>query len=740
MADMEPGEGCPMGHGGGEIKMRSLLGRQNKDWWPDALPVEMLHQHGVSPDPMGPDFDYAAAFSKIDYAALKADLTALMTDSKPWWPADYGHYGPFMIRMAWHAAGTYRVTDGRGGAASGQQRFEPLNSWPDNGNLDKARRLLWPIKQKYGQSISWADLFILAGNVAIESMGGPVFGFGGGRKDVYQSEGDTFWGAEEIWVSDGAKTRLIDGETTELEGPLAAIQMGLIYVNPEGPGGNPDPLQSARDMRATFSRMAMNSEETVALTAGGHAFGKAHGAKPAETFGKNPASEAVHLQGMGWLTDDEEIGKGHITTSGIEGSWSNNPTQWSSDYFRLLFKYDYELTESPAGAKMWTPVNPDPEDMAPDARDSNKRVPTIMTTADMALKIDPEFRAISERFRDDHAALEDAFARAWFKLCHRDMGPKIRYLGPEVPEETLIWMDPVPEGTAPSDAEVAAFKSAVLASELTISQLVKTAWASASTYRRSDHRGGANGARIALAPQKDWAINEPAELAKVLAKLNELRGGMSLADAIVLAGSAAIEKAAKDGGVDVSVPFTGGRGDATQDWTEVESFNWMEPQADGFRNYLKTRQPVKTEELLLDRASLLGLSGPELTVLVGGLRVLGGNFGDIPEGVLTNRKGVLTNDFFVNLLDNDTFWELVDTSSDEEFIGYTRGGRTEKWHATRTDLIFGSNSQLRATAEVYAERGHEAKFVRDFVKAWVKVMNADRFDVAAKPLSSNRAS
>jgi catalase-peroxidase len=740
MADMEPGEGCPMGHGGGEIKMRSLLGRQNKDWWPDALPVEMLHQHGVSPDPMGPDFDYAAAFSKIDYAALKADLTALMTDSKPWWPADYGHYGPFMIRMAWHAAGTYRVTDGRGGAASGQQRFEPLNSWPDNGNLDKARRLLWPIKQKYGQSISWADLFILAGNVAIESMGGPVFGFGGGRKDVYQSEGDTFWGAEEIWVSDGAKTRLIDGETTELEGPLAAIQMGLIYVNPEGPGGNPDPLQSARDMRATFSRMAMNSEETVALTAGGHAFGKAHGAKPAETFGKNPASEAVHLQGMGWLTDDEEIGKGHITTSGIEGSWSNNPTQWSSDYFRLLFKYDYELTESPAGAKMWTPVNPDPEDMAPDARDSNKRVPTIMTTADMALKIDPEFRAISERFRDDHAALEDAFARAWFKLCHRDMGPKIRYLGPEVPEETLIWMDPVPEGTAPSGAEVAAFKSAVLASELTVSQLVKTAWASASTYRRSDHRGGANGARIALAPQKDWAINEPAELAKVLAKLNELRGGMSLADAIVLAGSAAIEKAAKDGGVDVSVPFTGGRGDATQDWTEVESFNWMEPQADGFRNYLKTRQPVKTEELLLDRASLLGLSGPELTVLVGGLRVLGGNFGDIPEGVLTNRKGVLTNDFFVNLLDNDTFWELVDTSSDEEFIGYTRGGRTERWHATRTDLIFGSNSQLRATAEVYAERGHEAKFVRDFVKAWVKVMNADRFDVTAKPLSSNRAS
>ena len=716
---------CPFPHD----KARSLLGRQNKDWWPDALPVDMLHQHGVSPDPMGPDFDYAEAFSKLDYQALKADLTALMTDSKDWWPADYGHYGPFMIRMAWHAAGTYRVTDGRGGAGSGQQRFEPLNSWPDNGNLDKARRLLWPIKQKYGQSISWADLFILAGNVAIESMGGPVFGFGGGRKDVYQSEGDTFWGAEEIWVNEGAKTRIIEGEIEELEGPLAAIQMGLIYVNPEGPGGNPDPLQSARDMRATFSRMAMNSEETVALTAGGHAFGKAHGAKPSDTFGKAPAGEAIHQQGFGWLTDVEEIGKGNITTSGIEGSWSNNPTQWGGDYFRLLFKYDYELTESPAGAKMWTPINPDPEDMAPDARDPSKRVPTIMTTADMALKIDPEFRAISERFRDDQAALDDAFARAWFKLTHRDMGPKIRYLGPEVPAEDLIWQDPVPAGTVPSDADVAAFKSAVLASGLTVSQLVKTAWASASTYRKSDHRGGANGARIALAPQKDWDVNEPAELAKVLDVLNGLRGSMSLADAIVLAGSAAVEKAAKDAGFDVTVPFAGGRGDATQEWTDVESFHWMEPQADGFRNYLKTRQPVKTEELLLDRASLLGLSGPELTVLVGGLRVLGANHGDKPEGVFTNRKGQLTNDFFVNLLDNDTFWELVDSSSDEEFIGYTRGGRVEKWRATRTDLVFGSNSQLRATAEVYAERGNEEKFVRDFVKAWVKVMNADRFDL-----------
>ncbi len=727
MADADPRDGCPM-RSGGEIKMRSLLGRQNKDWWPDALPVDMLHQHGISPDPMGEDFDYTEAFKKLDYQALKNDLTALMTDSKPWWPADYGNYGPFMIRMAWHAAGTYRVTDGRGGAGSGQQRFEPLNSWPDNGNLDKARRLLWPIKQKYGSSISWADLFILAGNVAIESMGGPVFGFGGGRRDVYQSEGDTFWGTEEIWVDQGAKTRL-DQENVELEGPLAAIQMGLIYVNPEGPGGNPDPLQSARDMRATFARMAMNSEETVALVAGGHAFGKAHGAKPGANFGHAPAGEDIHQQGLGWLTDVDEIGKGHITTSGIEGAWSNNPTQWGGDYFRILFKYDFELVQSPAGAKQWQPINPDPADMAPDARDPSKRVPTMMTTADMALKIDPEFRAISERFRDDQAALDDAFARAWFKLCHRDMGPKSLYLGPEVPEETLIWQDPIPAGTAPSDADVAAFKSAVLSSGLTISQLVKTAWASASTYRKSDKRGGANGARIALAPQKDWDVNEPAELAKVLTKLNELRGSLSLADAIVLAGSAAVEKAAKDGGVDVTVPFTGGRGDATQDWTDVESFHWMEPQADGFRNYLKTRQPVKTEELLLDRASLLGLSGPEMTVLVGGLRVLGANHKDIPEGVFTARKGVLTNDFFVNLLDNETFWDQVDTASDEDFSGYTRGGRTEKWRATRTDLVFGSNSQLRATAEVYAERGHEEKFVRDFVKAWVKVMNADRFDL-----------
>jgi catalase-peroxidase len=720
--------GCPMGHSGG---VRALLGRQNKDWWPDALPLDILHQAGTSPDPMGEDFDYAEAFNTLDYTALKADLTALMTDSKPWWPADYGHYGPFMIRMAWHAAGTYRTADGRGGANSGQQRFAPLNSWPDNGNLDKARRLLWPIKQKYGKNISWADLFILAGNVAIESMGGPVFGFGGGRKDVFEPERDIYWGDEEKWVSEGALTRIRPEDEADLANPLAAIQMGLIYVNPEGPGGNPDPLQSARDMRITFARMAMNDEETVALAAGGHAFGKAHGAAPAETFGQSPESEAIHLQGFGWLTDADEIGKGHITTSGIEGSWSNNPTQWTGDYFRLLFKYDYELTHSPAGAQQWTPINPDPEDMAPDARDPSKRVPTIMTTADMALKMDPEYRKISERFRDDQAALDDAFARAWFKLCHRDMGPKIRYQGPEVPAEDLIWQDPIPAGYMPTAAEVASLKSAIAGSGLTVAQLVKTAWASASTYRRSDHRGGANGARIALAPQKDWAVNEPAELATVLTKYNDLRAGtnVSLADMIVLGGNVGVELAAKAAGFDITVPFTGGRGDATQDWTDAESFEPLEPKVDAFRNYLSTKHSVKTEELMLDRASLLGLSVPELTVLIGGLRVLGANHGGRSHGVFTNRAGQLTNDFFVNLLDMDTFWEVVDGSQDEDYVGLVRGGRDERWRASRVDLVFGSNSQLRAVAEVYAENGHEQKFVNDFVKAWTKVMNADRFDI-----------
>jgi len=729
--------GCPVPHD--EIKPRTLLGRTNRDWWPDSLSVDILSQGGNSADPMGDDFSYTEAFKQLDYAALKADLLALMTDSKPWWPADYGHYGPFFIRMAWHAAGTYRTADGRGGANSGQQRFEPLNSWPDNGNLDKARRLLWPIKQKYGKHISWADLFILTGNVAIESMGGPVFGFGGGRADVFEAEKDIYWGSEETMVGHAEnKTRIIPEENLDLETPLAAIQMGLIYVNPEGPGGNPDALQSARDIKVTFERMAMNHEETVALAAGGHTFGKCHGAGDPSLVDKSPGEADVHLQGLGWTSSFETGIGAHTITSGLEGAWVNTPTQWSENYFRLLLDYEYELVRSPAGAKQWQPINQREEDMAPDAHRPGVKVPTMMTTADMALKVDPEFRVISEKFRNDHEAFKDAFARAWFKLTHRDMGPKNRYLGPEVPAEDLIWQDPVPAGTMPSDADVAAFKQAILGSGLTIGQLVKTAWASASTYRRSDHRGGANGARIALAPQKDWAVNEPEELAQVLARIGELKGSLSLADAIVLAGTAAVEKAARDAGFDVEVPFKGGRGDATQDWTDAASFDVMEPQADGFRNYLKTKHSVKTEELLVDRAALLGLSGPEMTVLLGGLRVLGANHKDAPEGVFTTRKGQLTNDFFVNLLDMDTMWEVVDDKADEEFIGYDRGGRTEKWRATRTDLIFGSNSVLRATAEVYAENGHEEKFVKDFIAAWTKVMNADRFDVETRTVGDQR--
>ena len=727
--DAKTGEmgGCPVAK---PTTVRSLLGRTNRDWWPESLPIDILHQGGVSPDPRGEDFDYAEAFSKLDYQALKDDLTALMTDSKSWWPADYGHYGPFMIRMAWHAAGTYRTADGRGGANSGNQRFAPLNSWPDNGNLDKARRLLWPVKQKYGKSISWADLFILAGNVAIESMGGPTFGFGGGRQDIYEPERDVYWGTEEQWVGqEGNKTRIIPEEELELENPLAAIQMGLIYVNPEGPGGNPDPLQSARDIKVTFERMAMNHEETVALTAGGHTFGKAHGAGDPSLVDAAPEAADIALQGLGWASAHESGFGEHTITSGIEGSWVNTPTQWSENYFRLLLDYDYELVRSPAGAQQWQPIDQKPEDMAPAAHDPNKRVPTMMTTADMALREDPEFRAISEKFRNDHEAFKDAWARAWFKLTHRDMGPKVRYLGPEVPAEDLLWQDPVPAGSMPSDGDVSAFKDKILGAGLSIGQLVKTAWASASTHRKSDYRGGANGGRLRLAPQKDWAVNEPDELANILAKIDELRGGLSMADAIVLAGTAAVEKAAKDAGFNVKVPFTGGRGDATQEWTDVESFDVMEPVADGFRNYLKTKHSVPTEELLIDRAQLLGLSAPEMTVLLGGLRVLGANHKDRPEGVLTNRKGQLTNDFFVNLLDDDTFWKVVDDSGDELFVGYDRGGKQEKWRATRTDLIFGSNSQLRATAEVYAERGNEEKFVRDFIAAWTKVMNADRFDL-----------
>ena len=724
------GGGCPFHQQDGGV--RGLLGRQNRDWWPEALAVDILSPNGGA-DPMGADFDYAEAFKALDYQALKADLTALMTISQPWWPADYGHYGPFFIRMAWHAAGTYRTGDGRGGANSGQQRFAPLDSWPDNGNLDKARRLLWPIKQKYGKHISWADLFILAGNVGIESMGGPVFGFGGGRADVFEPEKDIYWGTEDKWVNEGVQTR-IDPELglAELDGPLAAIQMGLIYVNPEGPGGNPDPLLSARDMKATFERMAMNPEETVALTAGGHTFGKAHGNGDPSLLGPAPAGGDIAAQGFGWTSSAAHGGLGeHSVTSGIEGSWVNTPTEWSGNYFRLLLDYDYELVKSPAGAQQWQPINQKPEDMAPAAWDPSIKVSTMMTTADMALKMDPEFRAVSEKFRNDHEAFKDAFARAWFKLCHRDMGPKVRYLGPEVPAEDLIWQDPIPAGTMPSDADVAAMKAKIAGSGLTVSQLVKTAWASASTYRKSDHRGGANGARIRLAPQKDWDVNEPAELAKVLAKFEELRAGtsFSMADTIVLGGVVGLEQAIKAAGFNVSVPFTGGRGDATAEQTDAESFGVLEPQADAFRNYLPKKLRVKTEELMLDRAALLGLSSPEMAVLIGGLRVLGANHGQRSHGSFTNRAGQLTNDFFVNLLDMSNAWTSVDGSDEEEFVGTNRSTGSESWRATRADLAFGSNSELRAVAEVYAENGNEEKFVADFVKAWTKVMNADRFDL-----------
>ena len=725
MNDQTPiGSGCPVHQPGG---VRALLGQTNKDWWPDMLATEILSPNGSS-NPLGADFDYAAAFKSLDYQALKDDLTALMTDSQPWWPADYGHYGPFFIRMAWHAAGTYRTADGRGGANSGQQRFAPLDSWPDNGNLDKARRLLWPIKQKYGNKISWADLFILAGNVAIESMGGPVFGFGGGRADVFEPERDIYWGSEDQWVNQGVQTRIDPGKGLEIEGPLAAIQMGLIYVNPEGPQGNPhDDAGMARDMKETFDRMAMNSEETVALTAGGHTFGKAHGNGDASLLGNAPSGGDLAAQGFGWVSSHESGGIGeHTVTSGIEGAWTNTPREWTENYFRLLFDYDYELVQSPAGANQWQPIGQKEEDMAPDAHVPGKKVPTMMTTADMALKRDPEFRAISERFRDDHEAFKDAFARAWFKLTHRDMGPKVRYLGPEVPAEDLIWQDPIPAGSKPSDADVAAVKAKIADSGLTVSQLVKTAWASASTYRKSDYRGGANGARVALAPQKDWEVNEPAALAKVIDTLNGLRGSMSLADAIVLGGVVALEKAGA-----TNVPFTGGRGDATAEQTDADSFAVMEPEADAFRNYVGSKKlAVKVEEMMLDRASLLGLSVPEMTVLVGGLRVLGANHGDRGHGHFTKRSGQLTNDYFVNLLDMTNVWKAVDGSDDQEYVATDRTSGGETWRATRADLIFGSNAELRAVAEVYAESGHEEKFVTDFVKAWTKVMNADRFDLA----------
>jgi catalase-peroxidase len=714
--------------------LRSLLGRTNRDWWPNQLSIEILHQHGASGDPMGDGFDYAEAFKSLDYAALKRDLTAVMTDSQPWWPADYGHYGPFFIRMAWHSAGTYRSGDGRGGSSSGGQRFAPLNSWPDNANLDKARRLLWPIKKKYGAKLSWADLMILAGNVAIESMGGPTFGFGGGRADTWEPEKSIYWGTEEEWLGE---TRIHEESGKALENPLAAIQMGLIYVNPQGPGGNPDPLQSARDIRETFSRMSMNDEETVALTAGGHTFGKCHGAGDASKVGAEPEGADIAQQGLGWQSGHESGMGDHTITSGLEGAWTPTPIQWSNNYFRMLLEYEYELVESPAGAKQWQPINQKPEDMAPGAHSPNRRLPTMMTTADMAFKMDPKYREISERFYKNPDQFADAFARAWFKLTHRDMGPKVRYLGPEVPAEDLIWQDPITgPGSNIGDGDVPGLKAKILASGLSVSDLVKTAWASASTYRDSDKRGGANGARIRLEPQRGWAVNEPAELARVLNVLQGIKadfdkGGktVSLADLIVLGGVVGVEEAARKAGHTVTVPFTPGRADATQEQTDTDSFKVLEPRVDGFRNYLEVRFSVPTEELLVDRAQLLGLTAPQMTVLLGGLRVLGANHGGSRHGVFTDRPGQLTNDFFRNLLDMGTAWKQVDDRGDEVFVGTCRTTNKEKWTATRTDLAFGSNSQLRAIAEVYATDDGAEKFVTEFVKAWTKVMNADRFDL-----------
>ncbi|MBW7475733.1 catalase/peroxidase HPI [Paenibacillus oenotherae] len=715
---------CPMHHGSATSHKSS--GTSNKDWWPNQLNLNILHQHDRKTNPMGEGFNYAEEFGKLDYQALKQDLRDLMINSQDWWPADYGHYGPFFIRMAWHSAGTYRTGDGRGGAGSGTQRFAPLNSWPDNGNLDKARRLLWPIKQKYGNRISWADLFVLTGNVAIESMGGKTFGFGGGREDVWHPEEDIYWGAETEWLGD----KRYKGDR-ELENPLAAVQMGLIYVNPEGPNGNPNPLASARDIRETFKRMGMNDEETVALVAGGHTFGKAHGAGDAAHVGAEPEAASIEAQGLGWISTHGS-GKGRDTiTSGVEGAWTANPTQWDNGYFELLFGYEWELTKSPAGAHQWAPVNPAEEHLAPDAEDSSIRIPTMMTTADMALRVDPEYEKISRRFYENPDVFAEAFARAWFKLTHRDMGPRARYLGPEVPEEVLIWQDPVRAADYElTDAETEELKSRILSSGLTARELVTTAWASASTFRGSDMRGGANGSRIRLAPQKDWEANQPVQLAKVLATLEAIQADLdkkvSLADLIVLGGSAAVEKAARDAGFAVTVPFAAGRGDATQEQTDIESFAVLEPLADGFRNYQKKQYSVSPAELLVDKAQLLNLTAPEMTVLVGGLRVLGANFGDTKHGVFTDRAGTLTNDFFVNLLDMGVQWK---PAGEGIYEGRDRVTGEVVRTATIVDLVFGSNSILRAIAEVYAQDDNQEKFVRDFIAAWVKVMNADRFDL-----------
>ena len=712
---------CPVMHGG-----NTATGNANMDWWPNALNLDILHQHDTKTNPLG-DFDYREEVKKLDFAALKHDLTALMTDSQDWWPADWGHYGGLMIRMAWHAAGTYRIADGRGGAGTGNQRFAPLNSWPDNANLDKARRLLWPIKKKYGNRISWADLIVLAGNVAYESMGLKTYGFAFGREDIWHPEKDIYWGSEKEWLApSGSEGSRYSGER-DLENPLAAVMMGLIYVNPEGVDGKPDPLKTAHDVRITFARMAMNDEETVALTAGGHTVGKCHGNGSAANLGPEPEAADVEEQGLGWMNHKSRgIGRDTVT-SGIEGAWTTHPTQWDNGYFYLLLNYDWELKKSPAGAWQWEPVNIKEEDKPVDVEDPSIRYNPIMTDADLAMKMDPEYRKISERFYNDPAYFSEVFARAWFKLTHRDMGPKSRYIGPEVPAEDLIWQDPVPTGRR--DYDVATVKAKIAASGLSVSELVSTAWDSARTFRGSDKRGGANGARIRLAPQKDWEGNEPVRLAKVLAAYEKIatETGASLADVIVLGGNLGVEQAAKAAGVEVSVPFAPGRGDATQEQTDVESFEVLEPIHDGFRNWLKKDYRVSAEELMLDRTQLLGLTAPEMTVLVGGMRVLGTNHGGSKHGVFTDREGVLSNDFFVNLTDMANTWKPADNNLYE--IRDRKSGQV-KWTATRVDLVFGSNSVLRAYAEVYAQDDNQEKFVQDFVAAWTKVMNADRFDLS----------
>jgi catalase-peroxidase len=710
-------------------------GLSNKDWWPNQLNLKLLHQHSGLSDPMGKDFDYAEEFRKLDLKAVKQDLTKLMTDSQDWWPADFGHYGPLFVRMAWHSAGTYRMGDGRGGAGSGAQRLAPLNSWPDNANLDKARRLLWPIKRKYGRRISWADLMILAGNCALESMGFKTFGFGGGREDAWEPEEDIYWGGETKWLDD----KRYSGDR-DLEKPLAAVQMGLIYVNPEGPNGNPDPLASAKDIRETFARMAMNDEETVALIAGGHTFGKTHGAGPASHVGPEPEAAPIEEQGLGWKSSFGTGKGGDTITSGLEAVWTTTPTKWSNNFFYNLFNYEWELTKSPAGAKQWTPKNRAGAGTVPDAHDKSKRHAPTMLTTDLALRFDPAYEKISRRFFENPDQFADAFARAWFKLTHRDMGPRARYLGPEVPAEELVWQDPIPapDHKLVEAQDIAGLKATILASGLSVSELVSTAWASASTFRGSDKRGGANGARIRLAPQKDWAVNQPAQLAKVLKTLEGIQGEfnkaqsggkrISMADLIVLGGCAAVEAAARKAGQEVTVPFTPGRMDASKEHTDVASFSVLEPVADGFRNYLKSRFSVPAEALLVDRAQLLTLTAPEMTVLIGGLRVLNANAGQTPHGVFTKRPGTLTNDFFVNLLDMSTVWKPVPEAGDT-YEGRDRTTGELKWVGTRVDLVFGSNSQLRALAEVYACSDSQEKLVQDFVAAWDKVMNLDRFDL-----------